>query len=833
MAEQNVIEVVIRAVNEMSTEMRTMQGDLGRLETQVSAMGGHATADFARLGTGIKSLSGPLATFGKDVSGAGDKVEGFGGRSAMHLVRVRSLFYEVGAAARLIGPEFETAGRVVENLGHQVLIATVAGESFGTAMKALLGPVGLLIIGVTAVMGILAALIERFKETNKAAQDAAQSLSKLREENLKLQQVDATTRSKFDPLREIDIQLAQIEVRRRTALAKLETQGAESSPWYLPGPFSLLAKPFQKSDKDRDAEKAQQQRIINEQAANDLLSLEQKKKEILIDLEEKHKEAAAAGFTARAEGLQAVIQIEQTWGELQNNLSDKYVGIQKLVERAHSFRINAINEERDKEIAEAADSVMRERAKADAKEKIIQEETRFREQMIALEKAFIQDLANRQSQLDKEAQEGEAQLKQRTESRLKLNSQLAQSDAEIMRLAAGAADSANAPFAERLVLLQKLIKAEQDLLQSQIDQLGIQKQSLNLEELGKEAWDSQVKAIDAQISALQVRQSLLAPQKTFDMLKRQEDAARGLANELVDRFLSLADAGGQGFGQKIKDFAMNLGRTLFSQIAQELMARMIAELVKGAGLDMTKNLGQLIVGSLFGKSPADIAGDKVKETANTAAGLAGTTGQDTAANAAAAALTQVATEGGVASTSLVTAGTSVETFGTMIATAGTTVSGALEAVASAAASAAAALASVSGGEGGGGFLSLFGGGGEGEIIGENLGGMAHGGMIFPSGTLQRFAQGGYASTGPTVAVVGEEGPELVARMKPGRPGIDYKTTPDKQDDKPIHQNIYLVDQRPPRLGREDVVMIVHENAERGGKVAQAMKNVIRRGGHGN
>ena len=92
------------------------------------------------------------------------------------------------------------------------------------------------------------------------------------------------------------------------------------------------------------------------------------------------------------------------------------------------------------------------------------------------------------------------------------------------------------------------------------------------------------------------------------------------------------------------------------------------------------------------------------------------------------------------------------------------------------------------------------------------------GNFVPVGQLRKFATGGMAS-GPTLGVIGEEGPEIVARMKPARPG-------DGNGD--IKQNIYLVDARPPRLGPQDVVLYVAADMRAGGKTSDAVQNVIKR-----
>ena len=116
---------------------------------------------------------------------------------------------------------------------------------------------------------------------------------------------------------------------------------------------------------------------------------------------------------------------------------------------------------------------------------------------------------------------------------------------------------------------------------------------------------------------------------------------------------------------------------------------------------------------------------------------------------------------------------------------------------------------------GGGLLQLL--GGIGKIFG-----FAHGGMVIPQGALQEFQHGGIVQRSRGRGVIGElaeEGPEIVARMRPMRPS--------NEGGGQVVQNIYLVDQRPPRLGPNDVVMIVAGDTARGGKTAQATRNILR------
>ena len=93
----------------------------------------------------------------------------------------------------------------------------------------------------------------------------------------------------------------------------------------------------------------------------------------------------------------------------------------------------------------------------------------------------------------------------------------------------------------------------------------------------------------------------------------------------------------------------------------------------------------------------------------------------------------------------------------------------------------------------------------------------HGGMIVPPGAMQKFQHGGVVR-GPTLGVLGEEGSEIVARMKP---------MGSKEKGEQLVQNIYLVDQRPGRLGPDDVVLAIAGDLARGGKTAAAVKNVLR------
>ena len=105
---------------------------------------------------------------------------------------------------------------------------------------------------------------------------------------------------------------------------------------------------------------------------------------------------------------------------------------------------------------------------------------------------------------------------------------------------------------------------------------------------------------------------------------------------------------------------------------------------------------------------------------------------------------------------------------------------------------------------------------------------ARGGMVVPRygmpelnlPQLRRFQSGGVVE-GPTLGVIGEEGPEIVARMKPagsrdaGQPKVTVVINGD-------------ITPRRPDMRPEDVIKVVANDAERGGDVGRAMQNVIRR-----
>ena len=119
----------------------------------------------------------------------------------------------------------------------------------------------------------------------------------------------------------------------------------------------------------------------------------------------------------------------------------------------------------------------------------------------------------------------------------------------------------------------------------------------------------------------------------------------------------------------------------------------------------------------------------------------------------------------------------------------------------------------------------FGGGGGFRITGEEGFTAGRGaylsGNFMPVGTLRKFQSGGVAR-GPTLGVIGEEGPEIVARMKPGGAedfGGRVSVIVTVQGD---------IIPRQPNMRPQDVILVVADDMERGGKTARASINLQKR-----
>ena len=292
---------------------------------------------------------------------------------------------------------------------------------------------------------------------------------------------------------------------------------------------------------------------------------------------------------------------------------------------------------------------------------------------------------------------------------------------------------------------EELAEAQESLTDIILDGVEMRKEGLEREIFQIDRWKSeQIKALEklkekypelaASINESMASINQQALQKNTEAIKRSqkeaEEAAADLAKSFTDRFIAMME----GEKTDILGFFRDLGRTMVSEMLQEMLAAMLLEPVteqmKGgkrprstAGLLLggAKSLLSLIgLGSLFGPAPL-------------------TTWERTASQG-------------------------VERMGS------------------------------------GGYLS---------------------GNFMPVATLRKFQKGGVVR-GPTLGVIGEEGDEIVARMKPAR----------QQDAgwQELKQNIYLVDDRRkvPPLGPRDVIMIVADDMNRGGDTAKTTQNVIKR-----
>jgi len=102
---------------------------------------------------------------------------------------------------------------------------------------------------------------------------------------------------------------------------------------------------------------------------------------------------------------------------------------------------------------------------------------------------------------------------------------------------------------------------------------------------------------------------------------------------------------------------------------------------------------------------------------------------------------------------------------------------------------------------------------------------AHGGYVVPRGLLKPFASGGTVTRGPVVGMVGEEGPELVARMKPAGAGDNWPSGGGQATQVIINGDITP---RRPDMKPEDIIQIISADAYKGGKTSKAMTNIVKR-----
>ena len=134
-----------------------------------------------------------------------------------------------------------------------------------------------------------------------------------------------------------------------------------------------------------------------------------------------------------------------------------------------------------------------------------------------------------------------------------------------------------------------------------------------------------------------------------------------------------------------------------------------------------------------------------------------------------------------------------------------------------------------GGSSGGGFFDFIG-----SLFGGLFGGAANGAMIGPaqlgtavsSGAIRKFRAGDMVR-GPTLGVLGEEGPEIVARMKPA--GAHDSGGGGGGE---ITQTLWVVDQRRPNLGPNEIELVIEDSMNRGRGVSKAVTNVIKRNRRG-
>ena len=328
--------------------------------------------------------------------------------------------------------------------------------------------------------------------------------------------------------------------------------------------------------------------------------------------------------------------------------------------------------------------------------------------------------------------------------------------------------------------------------------------------------------------------------------QQAESMANTLASEFTDRFIALME----GKAGTLQEFFAGLGRTVVSQFLQAMIAKLIegniAQLLANAGGQATRDFQRFGVGGvaaggilgLLGLGPPDTRTTKEVAAADLAKltekiGQAAVDALDAAgavADEVVGAVAQI--EVAAAAASLVVAGTGLTTASAALDFSAVGLTTAAAELSSAAFALAAAAGGSGGGASGGGFLGalggLFGGGGGGGNVPDpthlfpDVSLFGRGGLVVPKGFIRPFQHGGVV-TGPTLGVIGEEGPEIVARMKPARSRADANEEP--------KVNVVIngdITPRRPDMSPKEVIQIVVNDGMRGGKISNMTSTIMRR-----
>lgn len=430
-----------------------------------------------------------------------------------------------------------------------------------------------------------------------------------------------------------------------------------------------------------------------------------------------------------------------------------------------------------------------------------------------------------------------------------------------------------APGVVTLALAKQLDQAERQIYDTQIKQLEAMAEQF--EALGQLVEAEKARAAAAGLRAkADLLEGATTRSITLDLRRQAELMATNLAKDFTDRFIALM----KGEELRIQDFFANLGETIVSQFLQAAMKALIEQPL----LDLLTQLGGKTVGqytqagiggALFGfvkeqffpSVPAATPGaptapsapilspDVVTQIADFADMVDGA-GEaiDSIADAASQATTALsgistAISQGVLDISLTTTAAAVDALGasalgaslsldTLVFStklASTAMDDATRAAFELANALRTATASTgtSGGSGLGGLIGLLSGGGDwsgattgGGFDAWDMGGFAKGGIVVPRGFVKPFQQGGVVR-GPVIGMIGEEGPEIVARMKPAR-AQDYAS------EQPKVQVIIEGDiiPRRPEMTPDDVIRIVTSNGTRtrDSGIGGMVRNIIKR-----
>ena len=798
----NVIQIIMRSVNEMSVDLAKVNADLAKLQGTTQATSG----TFEKASQSSRRLQSALAPAHRAVS-------------------------QVFSAMAALNPESRI---LVGNLDNLVFGAMLAAQRTGS-LAAAFNPLTIAIALVAAAVGVL---IFKYQEAKKATEE----FNKAQDESiLRLTSLRAKTAAAFSGPAQLQSTITDIMVEFAA-----KTKAAREKVDELRGAMGTYAK---------EAE-----------AANELWAR-------LFDIPQGELKLPQGSTSAQQKELQQNLNtIREAQVEANRKIQDatkvfneqarkRAVDLKNQLLQAEAEvlesgeRITEAYDKRTEALQRAYTESMRmaenETVRNELTRKFVFDQIQLLEkQRIAIDKIIEKQFVLQQQQklagtffgaTDEAAAEAFAKQKEIVDRRIKglqtqgqITNVIDEERQAHLQTELRTMEAFERPYSEILRIINEMDKLEKERLETQIKQT---QEIVKQLELGGQEKEAERLIAEARLKALESRKEkgdvgLGVIFKKEEIHKQAEDMADTLAGDFVDRFMDFLD----GKKMDLSTFLRDLGKTIVSQFLQGMLAQNLVgplqEMLTGqTGAQRRQTMRGGTAGVLLGKT-MDLFGLGRKED---------TRSLEEIAKADLAKLTEKI--GSAAVRALDTVGMvtqDMEQGIQLLAATGldaaalnlTGASASLQGAATALVNAASALSIAAGGSGGGGgklpFIgnvsNLFGGGldlGPFERTGGEFdfnwlfsgkGGYL-GGNFVPVAALRKFQKGGVANR-PTIGVIGEEGDEIVARMKPARP----------QDSETRGVSVIIQGDIVPRernMRREDVIMIVADDMERGGKTATA------------